>query len=388
MKNLIKTLPIIFLFWAVNISFAQIEKKKDLLAGVIQESGLPAGWMRAADNFECTVKFQNGSIYFERLEPEEKCSFAFSQNAENGEYLIKTAFTIDGNAPKIFLDGNSLEAENIVKVTNGRLHIGIQTKGDGKVWGTISRMTSTKIAPSVSLSADSIEKIKIIAANSPVAKYTWKDRGKAPIGYIKGIAVTYAKSYLELKTKQDTAVAVMSQAVGDSSKDALAWYEISGTSDVDRLRSIYMLALGLGMRESDGNTTTGWDKSKLKAKPPIKPTADNSEAGIFQTSWDSRNRSPWLLKLYSQYKANPNQCSLAIFMEKVTDNKEAFYGTGEGLEFQKFNKQCPSFATEYVMIMLRENRKHFGPIKEKKAEYNLDAEQMFRDIEKVVDGTL
>jgi hypothetical protein len=85
MNNLIKVLPIIFIFWGLSISFAQTEKKKDLLSGVIQENGLPVGWIRAVDNFECTVKFQNGSIYFERLMPDEKCSFAFSQNAENGE---------------------------------------------------------------------------------------------------------------------------------------------------------------------------------------------------------------------------------------------------------------------------------------------------------------
>jgi hypothetical protein len=38
--------------------------------------------------------------------------------------------------------------------------------------------------------------------------------------------------------------------------------------------------------------------------------------------------------------------------------------------------------------MLRTNRKHFGPINTKKAEYNLDTESMFRDIESVVEKTM
>ena len=240
---------------------------------------------------------------------------------------------------------------------------------------------------SLNLSSESSEKIKSIAASSPVAKYYWKpNRGIAPIGYIKGVGLTYAKSYQELKTEQDTAVSVMSRAIGDKKSDALAWYAITTNSDVDRLRAIYTLALGLGMMESSGNTTVGWDRHKLKVGP--KPTTDNSEAGLFQTSWDSRNRSPWLIKLYDQYQANPNQCQLLTFMEKVKDKNEPIYGTGKGGKFQKFNKECPAFATEYVMIMLRVNRSHFGPINIKKAEYNLDAEQMFRDIEKVVDNAI
>lgn len=41
-------------------------------------------------------------------------------------------------------------------------------------------------------------KITEIASKSPCAKYSWKDRGRASIGYFKGVALTYAKSYYEL----------------------------------------------------------------------------------------------------------------------------------------------------------------------------------------------
>lgn len=388
MKNLIRILSFVVLCLMTNFSFGQqpvsLSNTINLLEGSVQSNGLPNGWMTAVDNLDCTIKFQNGAIYFERLSPNEKCSFAFSKNLDNGYYLLKTVFEIDGNDPGIFLDGKSLQKENEIKVTDGVLYIGIQTKGAGKVWGNIFSMTLSKISkPNSVLPSETLEEIKVIASKSPVTKYPWKNRGIAPIGYIKGVAVTYAKSYYELKTKQKTAVEVMSQPLGKPEDDALAHYAITANSDTERLRAVFTLALGLGMRESSGNTTEDWDRDKLNHG--IVNTEDNAEAGLFQVSWDSRNKSLWLLKLYEQYKVATGQCSLSIFMEKVPDKKRPPVGTGDGAKFQKFTKECPSFATEYVMIMLRSNRMHFGPLEKKKAEYNSDAEKMFREIEKVID---
>jgi len=224
-----------------------------------------------------------------------------------------------------------------------------------------------------------VEKAKVIAENSPVRNYFWKDRGRAPIGYIKGVAVTFAKSYYELKTNQDTAVNIMSQYLGAAHQDALSWYEISASTKFDRLRAVYTLALGLGMRESSGNTTEGRDTTVTH------PTEENAEAGLFQVSYDSFHISPWMQTLFERYHSAVNSCSLSIFMEGTPDKHRDLVGSGKGAAFQKFIKECPSCATEYVMLMLRLNRTHFGPINTKKAEYNLDAERMFREIEQVVD---
>jgi hypothetical protein len=65
---------------------------------------------------------------------------------------------------------------------------------------------------------DYIEDINRIVAGSPIRNYDWNNRGRAPIGYIKGIALMYARSYLELKTGQDSAVKVMCQPLGGSHK--------------------------------------------------------------------------------------------------------------------------------------------------------------------------
>src|SRR5690349_14302576 len=46
--------------------------------------------------------------------------------------------------------------------------------------------------------ADAIARLCNIASNSAIAPYHWANRGRAPAGYIKGMAVSYAKVYCEL----------------------------------------------------------------------------------------------------------------------------------------------------------------------------------------------
>lgn len=121
----------------------------DLLNGEIQGNGLPKSWMTAADNSDCTIKFVNGAIHFERMSPNQKCSFAFRQNLDNGDYFLKTKFETDGNEPEISLDRKPLKEQNEIKVTDGVLNVGIQTSGAGKVWGSVSRMTLSRVSKSV-----------------------------------------------------------------------------------------------------------------------------------------------------------------------------------------------------------------------------------------------
>ncbi len=48
-------------------------------------------------------------------------------------------------------------------------------------------------AKPVELSPDLIKIIAMLAASSPIARYSWQNRGVAPAGYIKGMAVTFAQ---------------------------------------------------------------------------------------------------------------------------------------------------------------------------------------------------
>ncbi len=224
------------------------------------------------------------------------------------------------------------------------------------------------------LSRDSLASIAAIATSSTCAKTNWNGRGRAPTGYIKGMALTYAKSVCETVIHADTGAVAMRQPFGDSRRDALAWYELSDNGEMDRLRSVYVLGIGLGMRESSGNSTEGWDTTVKN------PTADSAEAGLFQTSYDSFGTSPWLEKLYRQYNVNPESCYQRIFVEGAPILPRTIIGDGPGADYQRFTKACPAFAAEYAMIMLRENRQHFGPINRHEAEYRDACESMLRDV--------
>jgi hypothetical protein len=136
------------------------------------------------------------------------------------------------------------------------------------------------------------------------------------------------------------------------------------------------------MRESSGNTTEGRDLSV----PIDRVTAASAEAGLFQVSYDSFQVSPWMRTLSDDYGAGKKSCMREVFMEGVRDKRRDIVGTGPGADFQKLTKECPAFATEYVMLMLRLNRTHFGPINRKEAEYEPDVEAIFKAVENVVDN--
>jgi hypothetical protein len=53
-------------------------------------------------------------------------------------------------------------------------------------------------------------------------------------------------------------------------------------SGIDTLRHLFVLMIGLGMRESSGRYCEGRDQSASNT------SADTAEAGLFQTSWNAR----------------------------------------------------------------------------------------------------
>lgn len=235
------------------------------------------------------------------------------------------------------------------------------------------------------------EQIKILASGSTCANYSWASRGKAPVGYIKGMALTYARSYCRLKTSEaaPTALAtLLSAAAGNSSSDALALYSSNfanlsmnvTSAGAGPLRSLYTLGVGLGMRESSGKYCEGRDMSASNT------SANTAEAGIFQTSYDSIGASPELSKLYSEYKANPSKCDLETFKQGVSCRSSSIAGSGAGAEYQAFNKSCPAFAAEYAMIMLRVRRNHYGPINRKEAEVTTSCHSMLKSVQDYIDN--
>jgi hypothetical protein len=234
-----------------------------------------------------------------------------------------------------------------------------------------------------------IDQIIQIAASSSIARHRWDDRGVAPIGYIKGMAVVYARVYCKLKAGDAAATEMAKAKTTDNRRDALAWYsEIFHAAGInndqagaDTLRHLFVLLIGLGMRESSGKFCEGRDRSATNT------TAETAEAGLFQTSFNARSANPLLRTLFAQYSANPSGF-VEIFREGVrcTPANLENFGTGEGMEFQRLSKACPAFAAEFAAVGLRNIRTHWGPITRREAEVRPECDAMLRQVQDAVDS--
>src|SRR6516225_9710705 len=215
-----------------------------------------------------------------------------------------------------------------------------------------------------------IDQITRLAAASDVARFPWKDRGVAPTGYIKGMALVYARVYCKLSAGEPAAVE-MAKARTPDDRDALTWYkEIfaaagmpNDIAGVDTLRHLFVLLIGLWMRESSGKYCEGRDRSASNT------TAETAEAGLFQTSFNAMSASSLLPMLFAKYSANPDGF-VDVFREGVRCSAASLenFGSGEGREFQRLSKECPAFAVEFAAVGLRHIRKHWGPIRTRAAE--------------------
>ena len=258
--------------------------------------------------------------------------------------------------------------------------------------GTGGGSTTTPSSPEVA--GEYIDQIKLMASSSTCASYSWASRGRAPAGYIKGMALTYARSYCRYKKSQASPTAlvdILTRAAGSSSTDALALYSstfsnlglVVNTAGEGPVRSLYTLGIGLGMRESSGKYCEGRDMSASNT------SASTAEAGIFQTSYDSMSASAELSKLYAEYKADTSKCFLDTFKEGVSScGNSSIAGSGAGAEYQAFNKSCPSFAAEYAMVMLRVRRNHYGPINRQEAEFKTQCNQMLKSVQDFIDNDI
>lgn len=261
-------------------------------------------------------------------------------------------------------------------------------------------MTSTESSPPASTTPPPlpieagpyVDQIKELASTSSCSKYSWKDRGRAPSGYTKGMALSFARGVCRLRASEDLSselVNILTAARSSSStKDALTHYQtnlsnlsfVTNAAGTEPLRALYLLGMGLGMRESSGKYCEGWDRSAGSNRP-----SSAGEAGLFQTSYDSIGASPELKKLYAEYKGNTKKCNLDVFKQGASCSSLSNLGTGPGADYQSFNKSCPAFATEYAMVMLRVARKHYGPINRKEAEVVSVCNSLLKNIQDLIE---
>jgi hypothetical protein len=230
-----------------------------------------------------------------------------------------------------------------------------------------------------------------LAARSPLAHYHWKNRGVAPIGYTKGMAVAWSRVYREWK-EGSTATQLMASAnTHDADSDALSWYagvfndlDMSNNwHGADTLRHLFVLLTGLGMRESSGKFCEGRDRSAGNT------TSDTAEAGLFQMSWDAHTASDEIVKQFEKYDDLEEGDDLVhVFHEGVrcTQNDLQNYGHGTGKLFQELCKSSPMCAIMTASVGLRVIRRHWGPISRREAEIRREADQLYLAIQTMVDG--
>ena len=245
--------------------------------------------------------------------------------------------------------------------------------------------------PPHALSKKDQEAIISIANNSAISNYYWEDRGVAPDGYTRGMALAFAQTYLKLKAGHPAAVQ-MARAERDTDYDALHVYhdefqELGMDNDVAGpgvLRHLYTLMLGHGMRESNGRHCCGRDQNAENVQ------SDTCEAGIFQTSYNANAFSePYFDDLMDEYSdpANEATCYYEVFTTDVECDEDDWdcYGSGVGYEFQKLCKDCPPFSVETAALTLRNRCDHYGPIKRLEVELVADAANLFIAVQDYMD---
>lgn len=241
----------------------------------------------------------------------------------------------------------------------------------------ISTEPDKHAAPFVPLDQRTIDAITAAAASSDLAQYSWRDRGRAPIGYIKGMAVTFGTALRKLAARDSAALAMVRVVEGPG--DVFDKYDLGtlGAPDVDRLRALWTVLTGLGMRESSGNYSEGRDMSASNT------SADEAEAGLFQQSWNSHTTSSEIPKLLSAYESDKPGL-IEIFREGVRAKDTDTFGSGDGAVFQVIAKRKPAFAVEAAAIGLRTLYTHWGPIIRHEAEVVPAADALFRQVQEIV----
>jgi len=236
---------------------------------------------------------------------------------------------------------------------------------------------------------DAVTTITNIAMASSIFKFNWANRGIAPAGYIKGLALVFARVYGKLKNGDAAAIEMAKADSGSPGTDALSFYaakfdEVNMNNDAsgpETLRHLFVLMMGLGMRESSGRYCEGRDISADNV------TSNTAEAGLFQTSFNAVSSSALLPGIFTAYQGNIDGF-IDVFKEGVTAKPADLknFGSGDGRLFQQLSKEKPAFAAEFAGVALRNIRTHWGPINTRKAEVRPEANIMLLKVQNAVDA--
>jgi hypothetical protein len=206
------------------------------------------------------------------------------------------------------------------------------------------------------------------------------------------MALSYATVVRNFIAGDSSAIEMAIANTGEPDTDALAWYAgvfadrgmNNSENGLDTLRHLYVLLMGLGMRESSGQHCCGMDRSADNYEH------DTCEAGAWQMSWNMVSSSPEMQKLLDQFSSHhPCPQGLLQYFEKGVscsgDDWECYGSKGEpGLAYQELAKVCPQFAAETAAVGLRKRRQHWGPINRLEAEVRPEANDLFQAVQDLV----
>jgi hypothetical protein len=229
--------------------------------------------------------------------------------------------------------------------------------------------------------------IDILVASSGVPDYSWPDRGQAPDGYVSGMAKTFALA-VAMYRDGDAAVKIMAQAETGEDDDALTVYhdefaehDMSNERDgIATLRHLFVMLVGLGMRESSGNVWEGRDMSADNVE------ADTCEASLFQTSWNISSSSNTIDDLLDAYWKDPNgfQPTFARGLYPTSSQLDC-YGTGEGARYQWLSRFSPAFHTFVTGVGMRLRSNHWGPINRGEVDINPDVDELLVEVQRLME---
>lgn len=269
--------------------------------------------------------------------------------------LLGSVLPIIGNVLPLFGNNNVVTTQS----STGNL---VSTLGTiMSTVGSITKPSSQVQQPSTATTSTGayVEQIKDLAANSSCANYSWKNSGVAPAGYIKGVALSFARSVCRLKKAEQVPSALATILSGASSnnplKDALSFFRnkfsnVSVSVDtigVDPLRAVYTLGMGFGIKQNGGATCNT------------------------PTNFSAINAFSVLSKLYSEYKSgNSSRCFLDVFNEGTNCTTKS---------------SCPALATELGMTLLRINPSQFTTVANRNVEVVPACDQLLQDVQNLIE---
>ena len=254
-------------------------------------------------------------------------------------------------------------------------------------WAEVDDLNSRVAMGSPRLPKRLEQQIVTMAQESEIQEFLWPDRGMTPPGYIPGMALSFAYARRQF-AEGDDAATVMAKAVGNPDKDCLAWYAqefaklgMKNTTTDECLRHLFVMMIGLGPRESSARYIEGRDLSASNVQ------SETCEAGLFQTSWNIKGGSSAIAPLLPDFWDNPQgfREQFKVDVNPTADNLSC-YGSGDGARYQWLSRFAPLFHVMCTGVGMRTLRAHWGPIGRREVTLKKEADDLLKEVERLVDA--